>query len=64
MKGKDVSDVRGVTGCGGLSVVELRIHNERGRDAAGEGSCGESLIPAKAPRCLEERPSGKLQSMP
>ena len=36
-------------------MAEL-IHDERGRDMAGEGSCGESLIPAKAPGCLEHRP--------
>ena len=60
-KGMDVSVYVERLGCSGLSVVEL-IHDERGRDMAGEGSCGESLIPAKAPRCLEHRPWGNSRA--
>lgn len=30
-------------------------------DMAGEGSCGESLIPANPPRHLQHRPRGNLR---
>ena len=43
-------------------MAELRIHDERGRDTAGEGSCGEFLILAKVPRRLEHRPWGNSRA--
>lgn len=43
-------------------MAELRIHDERGRDMAGEGSCGEFLILAKVPRRLEHRPWGNSRA--
>lgn len=42
-------------GCSGLSIVELRIYGETGRDTPGERSSGESLIPAKPPRQLQHK---------